>query len=482
VKGDPDYVVVGAGSSGCVIVHRLSADPSRKVLLLEAGTSGEGDPAVTTPGRWVSLMKSAYDWGYETEPEPGLEYRRIAWPRGKAHGGSSTINAMAHIRGHRASFDRWRERGNPGWSYVDLLPLFRRSEGQLAVSPGLDAHAGHFAFLEAAAQHGFDADLHHDFNVPEPEGVAGFYEKNILDGRRHSAAAAFLMPAVARPNLEVRAHAHVTRVLIEGHRAVGVEFVLDGRVERVRAAREVILCAGAVDSPRLLMLSGIGNADHMRAHGISPIADVPGVGRNLQDHLKVSIRWKGKTILPGSTVTAGLFTSTPPDLQFYVGRGIDQPDGFITITVSHVRPASRGQIRLRSSDPFAPPLLFANYLCERADVDALVAGARLARAIGSSPPYDQLRAEELDPGPAVTSASDLEQFVRRAADTIYHLAGTCRMGPASDRESVVDSELRVHGIDGLRVADASIMPEVVNAPTNAACLVVGEKCADLMAE
>jgi choline dehydrogenase len=491
--------VVGAGSSGCVVVNRLSADPSIRVLLIEAGCSGEHDLAVTTPGRWAALIASKYDWNYATEPEPALMLRRIGTPRGRAYGGSSAINAMVHIRGHSMCFDRWREGGNPGWGYDDLLPLFKKSErhdggasdhrgveGPLAVSRCLDPHRSHYAFLDAAIEHGFRADPQYDFNLPDPAGVAGFYQRNILSGRRHSAATAFLAPATTRSNVEIRSGAQVIRLALEGRRAVGVEYLADGQVQQVRAAREVVLCAGAVDSPRLLMLSGIGPADHLRANRIDVVADLPGVGRNLQDHLKLSIQWKGKGTLPGSTVTAGLFTSSesmsPPDLQFYVGRGLDQPDDLVTITVSLVRPQSRGSITLRSADPVAPAVIRANYLEAGADVSALVRGAHLARQLGSSRPYDDLRSIELEPGAGMTSNTDLEAFVRQKADTIYHLAGTCRMGPGSDPDAVVDPYLRVRGIEGLRVADASIMPEVVNAPTHAACIVIGEKCATAISD
>jgi choline dehydrogenase-like flavoprotein len=478
---EPDFVIVGAGSSGCVLVHRLTTDPSVRVLVLEAGISGESDSAVVIPGRWVSLMGSSYDWTYTTEHEPGLAHRRLAFPRGRAHGGSSAINAMAYVRGSRVCFDRWRELGNPGWGYDDLLPLFARAESRLAVSQCRDPHASHDAFLVAAAEQGFVADPLHDFNGPEPEGVAGFYQKNILHGQRHSTAAAFLTPALARPNVEIRSPVHATRLVLEGHRVVGVEYLHDGRLERVRARREVVLCAGAVDTPRLLMLSGIGAADDLRAHGIPVVADLPGVGRNLQDHPKLSVRWTGKTALPGSTVTAGLFTrsssASVPDLQFYVGRGIDEPDAFVTITVSLVQPRSHGTIEIRSADPLAAPVIRANYLTEPPDVEALVEGARLARRLGESHAYDRLRAEELEPG---MSMQDLTQFARSKADTIYHPAGTCRMGPATDRDAVVDSHLRVHGIEGVRVADASIMPTIVNAPTHAACVMIGEKCAAII--
>jgi choline dehydrogenase len=500
-RAEADYVIVGAGSAGCALAYRLTSNPALRVIVIEAGSSGEADEVVTTPGRWVSLIGSSFDWGYRAEPAAGLEGRAIAFPRGKAHGGSSAINAMAFVRGDSRCFDRWRDLGNPGWGYQDVLPLFKRleknetgasefrgGEGPLAVSGCYDPHAAHRAFLTASFATGYKADARFDFNGPIPQGVSGFLQKNILDGKRHSAAAAFLVPAMSRPNLIVQSRATVTKIIVEGARAVGVEFVRDGRRDSVRATREVIVCGGVVGSPQLLLLSGIGPADHLRSVGLPVVADVRGVGGNLQDHLKLSVRWQGKTELPGSTVTAGLFTHSnpmdaarlPADLQFYIGRGLETPDRFVTITASLTRPVSRGEIRLRSTDPLAAPIVRPNYLQDEADVRVLVRGVHLARFFAEQAVFEPLRGEELEPGASLTSSTDLAAFARRAADTIYHAAGTCRMGPASDADAVVDPDLRVRGIQGLRIADASIMPEVVNATTHAACVMIGEKAADLL--
>ena len=344
---------------------------------------------------------------------------------------------MAYVRGSRACFDRWLSLGNPGWGFDDVLPLFTRAERTLAVSECLDPHASHAAFLDAASELGFRAEPRHDFNGPQPEGVAGFYRKNILDGRRQSAAGAFLAPALMRANVEMRSPAHATRLVFDGRRVAGVEYLHEGRLERVRARREVVVCAGAVESPKLLMLSGIGAADDLRAHDIPVAADLPGVGRNLQDHPKLSIRWKGHdhtARIDGDRRTVhddrSSSSASAPDLQFYVGRGVDQPDAFITITVALVQPRSRGAIELRSADPLAAPVIRANYLTESQDVEALVEGAVLARRLGETRAYDRLRAEEIAPG---VSIQDLAQFAR--ADGRHDLSPDRNVSHGSGVES-----------------------------------------------
>jgi choline dehydrogenase len=498
-----DFIIVGAGSSGCVLANRLSADPQNRVLLIEAG-GPEANPAIQIPGKWTSLLGTALDWNYVTEPESGLAGRAIKWPRGKTHGGSSTINAMSYTRGHQRCYDAWADEAGPAWSYRELLPLFRRVErnsrgasdyhgaaGPLAVSDTTDPHAGHLAFLEAARERGFAARPDYDFDGPRQELGAGFYQKNIKDGRRHSAAAAFLVPALGRPNLAVLSSHHALRLTFQGQRVTGVDVRPPGATTpvHVRARREVILSAGAVDSPKLLMLSGIGPANALRRHGIPVVLDLPGVGANLQDHLRVSIRWTARQPLAPSTVSAGLFTfstaaaarrpAAAPDIQFYVGRGLDVPDPFVTLTVAMSQPASRGRLSLRSADPMAPPVIQANYLAERSDLDAMVEGVRLAQALAAARAYEPLRGDPVDPDASVRTDADVRAFIRRTADTIFHPVGTCRMGRGEN--AVVDGQLRVHGLEGLRVADASVIPTNLNCQIHAACVVIGERASELIA-
>jgi choline dehydrogenase len=494
-RADPsdfDFVIVGAGSSGCVIAHRLSADRDTRVLLVDAGGPAVG-PAVEQPGRWTTLLGGELDWAYTTEPEAGLGGRVVQWPRGKALGGSSAINAMSYVRGHRLNFDRWAEQADASWSYRAVLPDFQRAEdnsrgasahlgagGPLAVANTTDPHAGHLAFLAAARELGFEGRPDWDFNGARQEGGAGFYQKNIRGGRRHSAWNAFVEPVLGRPNLVVWPRTRVRQVLIENGRVEGVLCARDGTTARVRARRGVVLAAGVIASPKILMLSGIGPAAPLRRLGIRVLVDHPEVGANLHDRPRVALRWEGRTLLPPSSVSAGLFTRSgvatgaePPDIQFYVGRGLDEPERFITLSVAIGAPRSRGSIALRSSDPDDPPVIRANYFQEPRDLDVMLDAVRLARALAETKAYAPLRGSPIEPGPREQSADALRRFIRRNADTIFHPVGTCRMG--RDEAAVVDPQLRVRGVDRLWVADASIMPELVNAQTHAACVMIGER-------
>jgi choline dehydrogenase len=499
-----DFVVIGAGSSGCVLANRLSADATHRVLLIEAGGPSTNEPSITTPSRWVSLIGSAYDWNYQTEPETGLAGRELRWPRGKTVGGSSAINAMAYVRGHQASFDAWADAAGPTWSYRALLPVFRRLEdnsrgaseylgagGPLAVADTTDPNVGHLAFLAAAGELGYAADPRWDFNGAQQENGAGFYQKNIRNGRRHSAADAFLLPVIGRPNLTVWSQTTARRLLFDGDRVTGVELRRGGRVERVSVAREVVLASGVIESPKLLMLSGIGPAAALKALGIQPLVDAAEVGSNLHDHPRVSLRWASQRPLAGSSVSAGLLVhsqaagapaneaaTTAPDLQFYVGRGLDAVDEFITLTIALSRPRSRGSLTLRSANPDDVPLIRPGYFREAADLDALITGVQLARSLAGARAYAGLRGEPIEPAADVQGVEALRAYVRGAADTIYHPVGTCRMGTSP--RAVVDPELRVRGIQGVRVADGSVMPVSVNSQTHAACVMIGERAAQLM--
>ncbi len=524
-----DYVIVGAGSAGCVLAARLTENPSTQVLLLEAGPPDDADE-IHIPAALNLLFKSTYDWDYTTVPQQRAADRSIYWPRGRTLGGSSSINAMIYIRGSRYDYDTWRdEYGCEGWGYTDLLPYFLRAEsnsrgasayhgadGPLSVQDPKYKSAMTAAFVDAARQWGMEAN--DDFNGPRQDG-AGFYQVTQRNGRRWSAADAYLHPAAGRPNLTVQTDALVTGVAIEAGRAVGVRYLLRGVEETARAEGEVILAAGAIGSPQLLMLSGIGPADHLAEHGIGVVADSPGVGANLSDHPIVTAMWhtpkatglwekagpknlaRWRMMHSGPLTTnvaeAGGFSRTDPslpapDLQWhalptpYQNFGLTDPSiRALSLLITLVAVGSRGRITLRSADPRHKPAIDPAYLSDGADIEPLVRGIRLAREFAAAGPLAKICKGELAPGPDAATDPELTEFVRRDITTIYHPVGTCAMGgdsrlAASKLTSVVDTELRVRGVDGLRVVDASVMPAVPRGNTNAPTIAIAERAADLI--
>jgi choline dehydrogenase len=524
-----DYVIVGAGSAGCVLAARLTENPSTQVLLLEAGPPDDADE-IHIPAALNLLFKSTYDWDYTTVPQQRAAGRSIYWPRGRTLGGSSSINAMIYIRGSRYDYDTWRdEYGCEGWGYTDLLPYFLRAEsnsrgasayhgadGPLSVQDPKYKSAMTAAFVDAARQWGMEAN--DDFNGPRQDG-AGFYQVTQRNGRRWSAADAYLHPAAGRPNLTVQTDALVTGVAIEAGRAVGVRYLLRGVEETARAEAEVILAAGAIGSPQLLMLSGIGPADHLAEHGIGVVADSPGVGANLSDHPIVTAMWhtpkatglwekagpknlaRWRMMHSGPLTTnvaeAGGFSRTDPslpapDLQWhalptpYQNFGLTDPSiRALSLLITLVAVGSRGRITLRSADPRHKPAIDPAYLSDSADIEPLVRGIRLAREFAAAGPLAKICKGELAPGPDAVTDSELTEFVRRDITTIYHPVGTCAMGgdsrlAASKLTSVVDTGLRVRGVDGLRVVDASVMPAVPRGNTNAPTIAIAERAADLI--
>jgi choline dehydrogenase len=533
---DYDYIVIGAGTAGCVLANRLSARGEYRVLLLEAG-GRDRSPWIRVPiGYGRTFNDRRYNWMYEAEPDPALGNRRQFWPRGKVLGGSSSINAMVFVRGQPGDFDDWAAAGNPGWSWREVLPYFRKLEdhpggdpeyrgtgGPVRVSDvSAQVHPLCTTFLEACDTLGIARTA--DFNGPRPEG-AGLWEVTIRNGLRVSASSAYLRPARHRPNLALRTRAHATRILFEGMRAAGVEYLESGARQTARARCEVIVAAGAINSPQLLELSGVGDAALMRGLGIPVVADAPAVGRGLQDHLAVSYFYRSRVPtlneelapflgklraalryalggrrgpLAMSVNQAGAFLHsrpglTRPNMHIYFNpasystttsgphRRLLNPDpypGFL-MSFNTCRPTSRGTIHIRSNDPLAAPAIVPNSLATAADREDVCDGARLLRRLSAAPPLAAIIEAEREPGDAVRSDEQVLADFRARAGSVFHACSTCAMGP-DPRTAVVDAQLRVHGVRGLRVADASIFPNITSGNTNAATFMVGEKAADLI--
>ncbi|MFY2565722.1 GMC family oxidoreductase [Achromobacter ruhlandii] len=524
-----DYIVVGAGSAGCVLANRLSANGQHSVCLLEAGPP-DRSPWIHIPiGYGKTMFHKVLNWGYYTEPDPNMLDRRIYWPRGRTLGGSSAINGLIYIRGQRQDYDAWAAAGNPGWRWDDCLPYFRKlenndlgagatrgTEGPLNATSIKTPHPLVEGLIGAAGALG----LPHvrDFNTGDQEGV-GYYQLTTRNGRRCSTAVAYLRPARGRANLRVETGAHAMAILFEGTRACGVRYRQDGQVRTLRARREVILCAGALQSPQLLQLSGVGPAALLRRFGIGVVRDLPGVGENLQDHLQIrliyetrrpittndqlrtlhgraamGLQWllfRGGPLAVGIN-QGGLFcrvdpASATPDTQFHfatlsadMAGGKVHPFSGCTYSVCQLRPSSRGTVRLRSADPFEAPAMQPNYLSTELDRRMTVAAVKYARRLAATEPLAGLMKREFRPGPEVRSDDEILHFCREYGATIFHPSGTAKMGPREDPMAVVDERLRVHGVSGLRVVDCSIMPTLVSGNTNVPVVMLAERAADFI--
>jgi choline dehydrogenase len=498
-----EVIVVGGGSAGAAAARRL-VDAGLEVLLLEAGGE-DSNEAIHVPARVHELWFGPEDWSYYTVPQEHAAGRRVHWPRGRVIGGSSSLNGMIHVRGAPADYDGWAYQGNDGWRWEDVLPVFLAMEdfdrgasafhgvgGPLHIYTRWEPSPVHRAFEAAAAHHGIPRN--DDYNGERQDGFS-YMQMTVADGRRQSTAVAYLGPVRARPNLTVLLRAHAVRLLLEGTRCVGVEFEHDGALQRARADREVVVAAGTIESPRLLMLSGIGPAAQLHALGIDVTADLPGVGENLHDHVLSPVIYSAERAIeepkPGLWAAEShlFWRSRPglpvPDLQpinfdvpLYETWMSGPPNGF-SMLGGVIRPASRGRLRLRSADPHAELEIDPQLLSCEADMTALLAAVEICRELGAAPPLAEWGPRELYPGPSVRTEAELRDYLRRTAISYHHQVGTCRMG--IDAGAVVDPRLRVHGIDGLRVADASIMPAVTTGNTNAASIMIGERVASFIA-
>jgi len=527
MTGDYDYIIVGAGSAGCVLANRLSADGRHKVLLLEAGPA-DRNPWIHIPLGYARLFTNPRaNWMYETEPEPELDGRRIFQPRGKVLGGSSSINGLIYIRGQREDFDLWRQLGNPGWSWEDVLPYFLRAEdnengaddyhgagGPLAVANQRFKHKLGDAFIAAGVATGLPENR--DFNGASQEGI-GYYNTTSRNGVRCSTATAYLKPARSRQNLRVETEAHVERILFDQNRACGVEYRRAGATQRASANGEIILCGGAINSPQVLELSGIGDAERLSANNIPIVCDRPMVGENLQDHYQVRLVLEARGVgtindqynnilrrvgmgadylfrrrgaLAISAGFVGVFFKTrpelaTPDIQVHfvpfsadkMGQALHRFSGF-SASICQLRPESRGSIHIASPDPLTHPAIKVNYLSTEADRQTNVEGLKRLRAIMQAAPMRPYLAREVEPGPEVASDDELLAYCRRSGTTIYHPVSTCAMGP--EESAVVTPDLKVRGVDGLRVADGSVMPRLISGNTNAAIIMIAERASDMI--